>query len=125
MKRLLLFIVKKMDYVPLKSHAWRDYQQRLADSEAREKSLRAQIEQGPEPGRHPSAERADMLVKALERQRDELTSQLAACRADLARADSSGRIAALEAENRQLRQRLHDLEAYLKHTRGEGARYYL
>jgi uncharacterized protein YhaN len=66
-----------------------------------------------------------MLVKALERQRDELTAQLAACRDDLARADGSGRIAALEAENRRLRQRLHDLEAYLKHTRGEGARYYL
>jgi septal ring factor EnvC (AmiA/AmiB activator) len=70
-------------------------------------------------------DRSELLIAALQRQRDELAGQLAACRKDLSRADSSGRIAALEAENQRLRQRLHDLEAYLKHTRGEGARYYL
>jgi chromosome segregation ATPase len=110
-KRLLLYIVKKLDYVPLRSHVWREFQQRLADSEARVAA--------------PASERSELLVQALERQRDELTAQLAACRDEMARADSSGRIAALEAENRDLRRHLHDLEAYLKHTRGEGARYYL
>jgi hypothetical protein len=115
-KRLLLYLVKKMDYMPVKGHAWRDLQQRLAASEQAASQSRDMTQ---------SVQRHEALIKHLERQRDELAAQLAASREALARADVSGRITALEAENRQLRQRLNDLEAYLKHTRGEGARYYL
>ena len=68
--------------------------------------------------------RAEAHAHSADRERGRLQSEVTACRDQLARADTSGRIGELEAENRRLRQRVADLETYLEETRGPGYNFY-
>lgn len=91
--------------------------------------LEAAAERGPLESRIALVEsknnRAEARVQALKRRRDRLQAELAACREQVARTDTSGRIRELEAENGTLRQRLSDLETYLAETRGTERSYSL
>jgi len=69
--------------------------------------------------------RSQAHVQALMRRKHRLQAELRVSRDQLSTGDSSGRIRMLEEENRALWQRLIDLEAYLKETRGTTRPYYL
>jgi len=69
--------------------------------------------------------RSQAHVQALMRRRHRLQAELRVSQDQLSTGDSSGRIRMLEEENRALWQRLIDLEAYLKETRGTTRPYYL
>ena len=69
--------------------------------------------------------RAEANARSADRERARLQSELEVCRDQLARADTAGRIGEVEAENRRLRQRIADLETYLKETRGPDRNFYL
>ena len=61
-------------------------------------------------------DRSEAKVHALMRDRDRLQTDLTACRGQLARADTTGRIHDLENDTQRLRQRIADLEVFLQET---------
>lgn len=118
MKRVLLSVLERLGYVLVHADAWRNIQQRPAGGEAPGQA-REYVSSSPQMAR------VQMQIQALERRCADLTAELKTCREQLARSDASGRTRELEEKNRQLSQRIADLEVYLKETRGTGGPSYL
>lgn len=115
MKRMLLSMFERLGYVLVHADVWRSVQDRAPS-----------VPQGQDDAASgPRALRAQTQIQALERRCAALKAELTACQDRLAQADASGRIRALEQENRELTQRLADIEVYLKETRGKTGPSYL
>jgi len=113
-KQLINAILGRLGYVVHNKLYWQTIEKRIKDLEEMENNAeRAHLK------------RTQLMAAKLERQRDDMAQQLAACQADLARLDTSGRTLALENEVKLLKRRLEDLETYLRKTRGEGVKYFL
>lgn len=128
MKRALLNILERFGYVLIHSDVWRSVQYRLSAAHVDQpQTSDSGIQPAPEKSGQslPEKNRAHTQVQALERRCAGLEAELRACQDQLAQADSTGRVRALEEENRRLARRLADLEVYLKETRGTGQSAYL
>lgn len=153
MKRLIIKTLSSFGYVLLRADTWQDVQRRLREAEAaKSKSAPAAPPPTPPPPPAPTTDpaldsqlaecrdqlaacakerhllslkmgRAEASIDALARERDRLQAELAASQERFGRADTTGRIQELESKNKHLRQRLADLEFYLKETRGAGTTY--
>ena len=133
MKSLILKIVRRLGYVLIRKGEWESIQsrlsdtandtsvaQRLADSARLLTECRTQLANciGERDLTSAKLGRAKIAVETLQRTKKDFQSQAEESRAQLARLDTSGRIAELELEKIRLKQRICDLETYLKETRG-------
>lgn len=104
MKQRLLRALERMGYVVIHASAWRELQNQLTACRSEGHTLALRID------------RSEAKVHALMRDRDRLQTDLTACRGQLARADTAGRIHDLENDTQRLRQRIADLEVFLQET---------
>jgi chromosome segregation ATPase len=148
MKKAILKLLLRMGYVVIKLEEWQKIQtDRIAFAETSRESSRelgtavaraAALDDQLAESRGQLAAcltdrhslnlrlaRSQAHVQALMRRKHRLQAELRVSRDQLSTGDSSGRIRMLEEENRALWQRLIDLEAYLKETRGTTRPYYL
>jgi len=105
-KQLLLRALERMGYVVIHASAWRELQNQLTACRSEGHTLDACVANRSFRGQgsRPYADR------------DRLQTDLTACRGQLARADTAGRVHDLENDTQRLRQRIADLEVFLQET---------
>ena len=125
-KRFILKIINRLGYVLMRDGAINALRQQLSDSQHLLTECRGQLAKciGEKHDLSMKVGRAENVVQAYRRAEKRLQSEVDKSRTQLASHDTSGRISALETEKARLKQRIFDLETYLKETRG-GATPYL
>lgn len=155
MKNAILALLERLGYVVLRVDMWRSMEHRLAQAEANTPVVSQQAGLALHPGTDALRDQAQSIsqprtlqeqldqcrherdrlhrertwaqrrLQATKRHHVHAHAELKRCRSQLARSDTTGRIRALEEENRRLAQRVLDLEVYLEETRGSCRPYFL